>query len=253
MDKSFYDLESPDEAMCIYLALHDNLYDKIKEKVIGDVLLKTFRADGLRAKKILEIGCGGGIFTKFFIENGAIVTCVDTCEPILEKIKDLYPKANCTHADAATVKLEDAGEYDLVFAKDILEHIEDDRGLLRNMNAHLNKDGLILVSTQNSFSLNYLIQGGYHKLRGNHNWFGWDPTHVRFYNWITLRQALTIAGFEPISTFGSYYFPYRLLADKLGDFFESKVFCLLELLGIYKVFPLSITGWNIGVVAKKNG
>ena len=146
---------------------------------------------------------------------------------------------------------EERREFDLVFAKDVIEHIEDDAKFLRNMNAHLKDGGKIVVITQNSLCLNFLIQGSYHYLRGNTAWCGWNPEHVRFYNYLSLKRKLADAGFETRQWFGSYYIPYLLLRDHLGKIFESKLFCAIELLGLSNIFPLGIFGWNIGVVAEK--
>jgi len=66
-----------------------------------------------------------------------------------------------------------------------------------------------------------------------------------------LKRKLEAEGFEPLKWFGSYYFPYRILADRLKMCINSKVFYFVELIGLYDKFPFRIIGWNIGVVARK--
>lgn len=250
MQKSFYQAKTVKEAIKIYFKGEKELYAQIKNKTIRETMDEIYKPLFWENLKILEVGAGGGIWTNFFLKKGADITCVDINEKILKGNEELHPQAKFILADATTLRLNE--KFDLIFVKDVIEHIKDDEKFLSNMNYHLKKDGLILINTQNSFSLNYLIQGSYHFLKGDKNWCGWDPTHVRFYNSKSLERKLEVAGFKPIKWFGSYYFPYRIIVDRLKireSFF--KPLCLVELLGLYDNFPFNFLGWNIGVIAKK--
>lgn len=248
MKKAFYQAKNLDEAIKIYFQSENELYAQIKNKVMKEVFYSIYDKKLRNSLKVLEVGAGGGIWTEFFIKRGARVTCIDTCEQILKGNAKLHPQAKFILADATTVKLDE--KFNLIFAKDVIEHIQDDRQFLKNMNRHLQNKGLI-INTQNSWSLNYLVQGIYHFLRGDKTWCGWDPTHIRFYNVKSLKRKLEAEGFEPLKWFGSYYFPYRILADRLKMCINSKVFYFVELIGLYDKFPFRIIGWNIGVVARK--
>jgi 2-polyprenyl-6-hydroxyphenyl methylase/3-demethylubiquinone-9 3-methyltransferase len=251
--KSFYDEVDPDEAMRIYLEQRKDIYERRKESVIAEVLDGFYRTEGgLRGKSVLEIGAAGGIFTSRFLGHGATVTCVDICEPIIAKSRELHPAAQFFIGDATDIDIPDSNcRFDLVFAKDVIEHIDRDAMFLKNMYRYVKPGGAIVVVTQNSQSLNYLVQGGYHYLRGNWPWYGWDYTHLRFYSSRTLRKVLRESGFAPDRWFGSYYFPYRLLSDRLGRWIEGGVFCLPEILHFNRAWPLDRLGWSIGVIARK--
>ena len=245
--KSFYEEKNPEEALGIYLKSHRNLYDDIKVLTIKRMLFRFYpKLPGL---EILEIGPGGGIWTKYFLGKGAKVTAVDISEPILKANQANNPGAEFILGDATTVKINE--KFDLVFAKDVIEHIQDDEKFLANMKDHLKEGGRMLINTQNNFSKNYFVQGGFHRLKGNGNWLGWDPTHIRFYNFISLKNKLAKTGFKPEKWFGSYYFPYRLLTDHFGRCWESKLFCGVEILNLFNKIPFNVTGWNIGVIASK--
>jgi len=251
--KTFYDQNNPDEAMRIYLEQRGELYETTKETVIREVLLDmNHNPGGLAGKVVLEIGSAGGIFTSWFLDQGSRLTCVDICEPIMAKSRELYGEATFVIGDATRVEIQ-SGEnsFDLIFVKDVIEHIKEDDVFLNNMFRYLKPGGSILIVTQNSRCLNYLVQGGYHYLRGNWPWFGWDHTHVRFYNAQLLQSKLTASGFQVRSWFGSYYFPYRLLRDRLGSWFEARLFCLPEILHINRKWPFNKLGWSIGVHAIK--
>ncbi|MBI4250709.1 class I SAM-dependent methyltransferase [Candidatus Uhrbacteria bacterium] len=248
---TFYTATTGDEFLERYLVGHDHLYGHMKEFSIKRELDKLLGAGTWNKVKILEVGAAGGIWTKYFLEKKASVTCVDILEAAVEANKKMNPRAIHMVGDAVTIQLPD--RFDLIFMKDILEHVIDDEGLLKNMEKHLNYDGFIFVNTQNSFSLNYLIQGGYHRLvKKNKKWFGWDPTHVRFYNYFSLRKLLQKCELKPNGWHGDYFFPYRLITERFGGKRAEKKFLhLMEMLHLYNKFPLSITGWGIGVIASK--
>ena len=251
MQKSFYQAKTPDEALQIYFDGDNELYGQMKNKAIQTVLQETVftKKASLRGAKVLEIGPGGGVWTSYFIRNGASVTCVDMAEQVLKGNQKLHPEAKCILANATTVKINE--KFDLVFAKDVIEHIEDDIEFLKNMSDHLKPSGMILINTQNNVCLNYLIQGGYHRLMGNKDWCGWDPTHVRFYNSRSLKTKLAASGFRCMKWFGNYYFPYRILAHHLKIPDSIAVFRAIETTGLCYRFPFNKLGWNIGVVARK--
>lgn len=247
MAHSFYDITDPQMALEAYLESHDNLYDRTKCTILKRLIKRFYPS--LSNLNILEVGAGGGIWTKYFLDAGACVTSVDILPHILEANKRENPGVEIITGDAATVKIKK--KFDLIFAKDIIEHIQNDTLFLENMNDHLKDGGRIIINTQNSWSLNFLVQGGYHRLRGNHSWYGWDPTHVRFYDFLSLRRKLNNTLFEAEAWFGSYYFPFRLLAERVHPGFESKSFLLFEFLRLSDYLPCGIFGWNIGTIAKK--
>ncbi|MEM2211637.1 MAG: class I SAM-dependent methyltransferase [Nitrososphaerales archaeon] len=248
MSKTFYEAETPEEALEIYFKGYKDLYEKTKEQVIKNVIYSMISS--WNSLKVLEVGAGGGVWTEFFIKNGAAeVTCVDLCKNILIGNKKLHPEARFILADATTLALRE--KFDFIFAKDVIEHIEKDLRFLLNMNRHLKKDGILLITSQNLFSLNYLIEASVNFLR-HKKWCGWDPTHIRFYTSNSLNRKLEMAGFRVIKYFGCYHFPYRLLTRKMfGRLIEKKIFHIIEQSRLCYKFPFNVTGWSIGVVAKK--
>lgn len=249
--KSFYEAESAEEMLEKYLEGHRHLYAEMKALIIKREL-DRFLGPGLWKKiKIAEIGAGGGIWTKYFLEKGADVTCIDILKTAVEANQKSNPKAKHILGDATSINLNE--KFDLIFMKDLIEHVQNDEGLLKNMFKHLKENGLLLINTQNSFSLNYLIQSIYYRfIKKNRSWLGWDPTHVRFYNYWMLKRKLSKIGFKPIKWYGDYFFPYRLITNRIGGKKAEKRFLHpVEMLHLSDKFPISITGWGIGVIAKK--
>jgi 2-polyprenyl-3-methyl-5-hydroxy-6-metoxy-1,4-benzoquinol methylase len=246
--KTFYDYKDPLEAAKAFLQAHNTLDDKMREKSIKRFLTKHLSS--VSSKSVLDVGAGPGIWTKFWIDEGAKVTALDVHRPILLANQMRNPEAEFVEADATTFILPK--KYDLIFAKDLIEHLTDDEHFLRNAANHLKKNGYLVLTTQNWFSLNYFIEGGFKFLTGKMGWCGSDPTHVRFYNYRQLNKKLKNAGLTPVKYWSMYHFPYRFLSALFFKrVIEWKWFHLVECFNLYGYFPFNLTGWNIGVVAKK--
>lgn len=247
--KTFYDYQDPEEALKAFLDTHNTLDDQMRGKALKRFLRKNLPL--VKGKEVLVIGAGGGIWTRFWLDEGAKVTALDMHSPILEGNKMRNPEAKFVEADAVTARLD--RKFDVIFAKDLIEHLPDDVAFLQNMSDHLKEPGYLIITTQNSLSLNYFIEGGYHFLGGNMGWLGYDPTHLRFYNFRRLNAKLKKAGLIPCKYWSSYHFPYRFLTGLLFKrIIEWKGFHLVDLLNLNGCLPFNLTGWNLGVIAKRS-
>jgi 2-polyprenyl-6-hydroxyphenyl methylase/3-demethylubiquinone-9 3-methyltransferase len=116
----------------------------------------------------------------------------------------------------------------------------------------LTPGGVLVISTQNSLSINYVIQGTYHRvLRGDKKWFGWDETHLRFYTPVGLAKKLRNVGLECEAWRSVYLVPYKI--PRIGTA-EKKFYRLDALSWIDRtlggVFPYNRLGWNVIVRAR---
>ena len=108
------------------------------------------------------------------------------------------------------------GQYDFIFAKDLVEHLEDDGPFFRRLAQQLKPGGRTYIATQNDHSLNYLLEGTYERIyRHNKSWCGWDRTHKRFYNAPMLAARLRAVGIAPESWGSSYLVPWRFVSKRL--------------------------------------
>lgn len=102
-----------------------------------------------KTTKILEIGCGtsllGEIFTKEECPN---ITAFDIAKINIEKGKKKFPYINFLIDDAQNPKIK--GEFDLIFASEIIEHLKNPREAMEKWIKLLKKDGYIIISTPNS-------------------------------------------------------------------------------------------------------
>ncbi len=230
-----------------YIEINNSLYNRLKNKSLERFISRNLSP--FRNKAVLDVGAGGGIWTKFWLERGAKVTALELRGPILQANKIWNPQAEFVEGNACTVKIDK--NFDIIFAKDVIEHLTDDKSFLQNMADHLRKDGILIITTQNSISLNYFIEGGYYFLFGN-QWCGWDPTHLRFYNFRNLSKKMNDTGFEISKWWSTYHFPYRFLSVRIiKRYIEWKGFQIIELMNLNDKILFNLTGWCIGVIAIK--
>jgi len=85
---------------------------------------------GFGGKKVLDVGCGGGILAESLAREGAAVTGVDPSEKSLAVAREHATRSGLT-IDYRTGSAEGLAAsgfgpgFDLVFAVDVLEHVED--------------------------------------------------------------------------------------------------------------------------------
>jgi len=72
--------------------------------------------------KILEVGCGAGYMTEFFIKNGLNYTGVDYSETLVEKNKEFFG-ANVAVAEANALPYED-NSFDFVFVWSVFQYFD---------------------------------------------------------------------------------------------------------------------------------
>ncbi len=115
----------------------------------SEVLARALRDYGFdpRGKQVLDVGCGTGFFTAYYLERGARVTGIDIAPISIETLRARHPEARFVLADVGEQRL--AGRYDLVNAFDVLYHITDDarwETAVAHLAAAVEPGGLLLVS-----------------------------------------------------------------------------------------------------------
>jgi ubiquinone/menaquinone biosynthesis C-methylase UbiE len=101
--------------------------------------------------KILEIGCGIGTVTQYYINNvnSFDVTVIDISEEYVNIVKQRFD--NCKNfkayvADiAAKVDILEENGYDTIICSNVLEHIQNDSDAIANMSKLLKKNGLLVL------------------------------------------------------------------------------------------------------------
>ena len=110
-------------------------------------------AGELEGKKILDIGCGGGILAEALAEKGAIVTGIDMAEMSL-KVAKMHLHESGYDIDYQKIPVEEfakdnTAEYDVITCLEMLEHVPDPASIINAAASMLKPDGHLFFSTIN--------------------------------------------------------------------------------------------------------
>ena len=167
-------------------------------------------SNGLFNKKVVDIGCGGGILAESMAKAGAEVVGLDMASASLEiaKLHGLESGINVDYHCVTAESFADshAGEFDVVTCMEMLEHVPDPASVVRACAKLVKPGGHVFFSTLNRNIKSYLmgIVGAEYLLklvpRGTHD-------HSRFIKPSELMQMTDDAGLLPRDMTGLHMDP----------------------------------------------
>lgn len=112
-------------------------------------------------KKLLDVGCGGGLLSEAMAQRGAVVTGIDMGEAPLE-VARLHAQSNGLEIDyrritAEQLAEESAGQFDVVTCLEMLEHVPDPSQVINACFALVKPGGHVFFSTLNRTPKAYLM------------------------------------------------------------------------------------------------
>ncbi|HET9651294.1 MAG TPA: bifunctional 2-polyprenyl-6-hydroxyphenol methylase/3-demethylubiquinol 3-O-methyltransferase UbiG [Usitatibacter sp.] len=126
---------------------------------------------GLAGKRVLDVGCGGGILAEAMAKSGAEVTGIDLAEKPL-KVAMLHrlesgAKVEYRHIAAETLADEAPESFDMVTCMEMLEHVPDPASVVRACAKLVRPGGWVFFSTinRNPKSFLFAIIGAEYVLR----------------------------------------------------------------------------------------
>ena len=171
----------------------------------------------LRGKRVLDVGCGGGLLSEAMAKAGATVTGIDLGQSTLQvaELHALESGASVRYVceSAETHAQSNAGAYDVVTCMEMLEHVPEPQSVMRALYSLVKPGGDVFVSTINRNLKAYLmaIVGAEYVLRllerGTH-------TYERFIRPSELTRWARTAGLEVIDIAGLDYDPFREVAKQ---------------------------------------
>ncbi|MEH8075340.1 bifunctional 2-polyprenyl-6-hydroxyphenol methylase/3-demethylubiquinol 3-O-methyltransferase UbiG [Gallibacterium anatis] len=114
-------------------------------------------SNGLNGKKVLDVGCGGGILSESMAKSGANVTGIDMSPQPLAVAKQ-HAQDNNLIIDYQQSTIEDflqqhqqiqAEKFDVITCMEMLEHVPDPLSIIRSCRQLLKPDGVLFMSTIN--------------------------------------------------------------------------------------------------------
>ncbi|WMD23544.1 bifunctional 2-polyprenyl-6-hydroxyphenol methylase/3-demethylubiquinol 3-O-methyltransferase UbiG [Achromobacter seleniivolatilans] len=177
-------------------------------------------AGSLAGKKVLDVGCGGGILSEAMARGGADVTGIDLADKSL-KVARLHGLESGVKVEYRKVPVEDLaaeqpGQYDVVTCMEMLEHVPDPASIVRACSTLVKPGGWVFFSTlnRNAKAFLFAIVGAEYVLRllprGTHS-------YDQFIKPSELSAAVRGAGLQAVSMRGMEYNPitqiYTLSSD----------------------------------------
>jgi 2-polyprenyl-6-hydroxyphenyl methylase/3-demethylubiquinone-9 3-methyltransferase len=175
---------------------------------------------GLAGKRVVDVGCGGGILSESMAAVGATVSGIDLSEKALGVARlhlfESGQKVDYRHCSAEQFAAENAGSFDAVTCMEMLEHVPDPSSTVAACAQMVKPGGDVFFSTLNRNPKSYLLAvvGAEYVLnllpRGTHE-------YDKFIKPSELARYCRDAGLEFVELLGMSYNPltrvYSLGAD----------------------------------------
>ncbi len=166
---------------------------------------------GVSGKRVVDVGCGGGILAESMAAKGANVTGIDLSEKAL-KVAKLHQLETGVQVDyrliAAEALAEEQSEaFDVVTCMEMLEHVPDPVSILAACRKMVKPGGWVFLSTLNRNPKSYLfaIVGAEYILnllpKGTHEWSKFLKPHE-------LASYARQVGLDTVELMGMTYNPF---------------------------------------------
>lgn len=178
-------------------------------------------------RRVLDLGCGFGRHAFGAARLGAAVVALDAAGAEVRAVRATFAamvaagelgdraEAGAVQGDARALPFAD-GTFDHVVASEVLEHVADDVGAMRELARVLRPGGTMAVTVPRlgPEAVNWLLSDAYHDVPGG---------HVRIYRRSTLLERLAACGLEPVGRHHAHglHSPYWWLRCLVGPANDS--------------------------------
>ncbi len=120
---------------------------KNKDLKFTEEMLASLHAVSWKNKKVLEVGCGTGLFSYAAATRGAKIIGMDYIPEAIKEAEATYNHPNLEYkvGDASSIK----GKFDVIVSIGTLEHLDDPLKILKSFKRHLLPGGVIVTTSPN--------------------------------------------------------------------------------------------------------
>jgi len=163
------------------------------------------------AAKILDIGCGDGLFDDLMSRHFKLAVEIVGIDISLTKVKrarDIVPGVSFVVADIYHLPFRST--FHIVIMGEIIEHLHTPRAALKNVHGVLKQKGHLILDTPSKTNIIDIFL----RLIGHEPTWGLkiDRTHVTFFDEQSLTDLLHSAGFNITDIRGNSFLRYDLLS-----------------------------------------
>ena len=135
---------------------YNNIYKKGEEKhftnlsTTGNITEETneiLKELNWKSKKILDVGCGTGLFSYEAAKKGANVLGIDFSKDAIEIAKNKFEHLNLEYQSIDVKKIKD--KYDVIVSIGTLEHMDNPLQILKLFKKYLKPKGKIIITSPN--------------------------------------------------------------------------------------------------------
>lgn len=157
-------------------------------ELVLDAFAPRFAEGG--GRRLLDYGCGAGLFLELARERGFDGYGVDLSPDSIARARETAGGRKTFVGSPRDVPEIAAGGFDVVTLWSVMAHLAEPLDDLRMLRGLLAPGGVLLLLTVNANSLLLKAQG--------ESWGGFTPNHLKFYAPATLTRALQLAGFGEV-------------------------------------------------------
>lgn len=164
--------------------------NKLRKKKILELVLE----EGIENKRILDLGCATGFFSKDLKKENNIVIGIDISEKLIDEAKKVLDEAyamDIENNDWPKQLIENP--FDIIICSELIEHLFDQESFLKKVRLVLKPNGKIIFTTPNFLIWNNRIKMllGRYGLKEVFN----DRSHIHLLSYKGLIAMISQAGF----------------------------------------------------------
>ena len=156
MSKSWWNKDGP---VALLHSMNKTRMLFIQERILNRYQSLDTLENIFEKKKILDLGCGGGILSESIAKKGGKVTAVDKSKSLIKIAKERAKRQNLK-INYQVSNIEDlqkkSERFDIIISLEVIEHVDNYKNFLQCIFGCLKKNGVVIISTINRSLFSYL-------------------------------------------------------------------------------------------------